>query len=213
MNIKINRCILYLGFALIVSAVIIGCGKKVMVPPRIDLSDHEMIGIIEFECSEKGKLGALATSRFMEFARHDQGMIRIIELGTESEVLKKIGHNKLNQEAFKEIGEEYEVRTIFIGELIVSDVRPDIKITPGLGYMGFGAEVDATLSAQMVETVSGASVWNNSASATREVGHVSIFGGSSFAFDAEDPDKAYGKLINHLVDRVTIDFQVTWVRE
>lgn len=193
--------------------LIIGCGKKVMIPPRIDLSDYEVLGVIEFACSENGKLGSLATSRFTEFARRDQGMIRIIDLGTEAEVLKKIGHNKLDQEAFIEIGETYEVATIFTGELIVSDVRPDIMITPGLGYMGFGAEVDATLSAQMIETVTGASIWNNSGSATRSVGHVSIFGGSAFAFDAEDPDKAYGKLVDELVDRVTRDLQVTWERQ
>ena len=193
--------------------LIIGCGKKVMIPPRIDLIDYEVLGVIEFACSENGKLGSLATSRFTEFARRDQGMIRIIDLATEAEVLKKIGHNKLDQEAFIEIGETYEVATIFTGELIVSDVRPDIMITPGLGYMGFGAEVDATLSAQMVETVTGASIWNNSGSATRSVGHVSIFGGSAFAFDAEDPDKAYGKLVDELVDRVTRDLQVTWERQ
>ncbi len=198
---------------ILILLLIAGCSKKVMVPPRIDLSDYEIVGIIEFSCSENGKLASLATSRFMEFARLDQGMIRIIDLGTETEVLKKIGHNKLNQEAFIEIGETYEVATIFTGELIISDVRPDITITPGLGYMGFGAEVDATLSAQMIETVTGASIWNNSGSATRSVGHVSIFGGSAFAFDAEDPDKAYGKLVNELVDRVTTDFQITWRRE
>jgi len=79
--------------------------------------------------------------------------------------------------------------------------------------MGFGAQVDATLSAQMVETVTGASIWNNSGSATRSVGHVSIFGSSAFAFDAEDPDKAYGKLVDELVDRVTRDLQVTWERQ
>ncbi len=213
MKVRIQRLLSCLGFVLVLFAVLAGCGKKVMVPPRIDLSDHEVVGIIEFACSEKGKLGALATSRFMEFARRDQGMIRIIGLGTEAEVLKKIGRNKLDQDAFIEIGETYGVATIFTGELIISDVRPDIMITPGLGYMGFGAEVDATLSAQMLETASGASVWNNSGSATRSVGQVSIFGGSAFAFDAEDPDKAYGKLINDLVDRVTIDFQITWKRE
>ena len=210
---KAHNLITYSGLVLMAFLVLAGCGKKVMVPPRIDLSDHEIVGIIEFSCSEEGKLGPLCTKRFMEFARRDQGMIRIIELGTEEEVLNKIGHDKLDQAAYVEIGEAYEVATIFTGELIVSDVRPDIMITPGLGYMGFGAEVDATLSAQMIETTRGASVWNNSGSATRSVGHVSIFGGSAFAFDAENPDKAYGKLINDLVDRVTIDFQVTWTRE
>ena len=213
MKAKKNGLIPYLGFALVVLAIVLGCSKKVMVPPRIDLSDHEIVGIIEFSCSENVKLASLTTSRFMESARRDQGMIRIIDLGTEAEVLEKIGHNKLNREAFIEIGETYEVATIFTGKLIISDVRPDIMITPGLGYMGFGAEVDATLSAQMVETLTGASIWNNSGSATRSVGHVSIFGGHAFAFDAEDPDKAYGKLVDELVDRVTRDLQVTWERQ
>jgi hypothetical protein len=212
-NNEIYRSIPYLILVLAIFMIVANCGSKVMVPPRIDLTEHEIVGIIEFSCSEKGKLGELTTSRFMDFARRDQGMVRIVELGTEAEVLKKIGYEKLDKAAFMEIGETYDVATVFSGELIVSDVRPDIMITPGLGYMGFGAEVDASLNARMTETKTGASIWSNSGSATRSVGHVSIFGGSSFAFDAENPDKAYGKLVDELVDRVTIDFQITWVRE
>lgn len=199
---------------IITTIVAMNCGgKKVMVPPRIDLSDYEMIGIIEFTCNQKGKLGDLATRRFMEAAREDQSIVRIVQLGTEKEVLSKIGERKLEQSSYKEIGETYGVATIFIGRINISDVRPDIKISPGLFVMDFSAEVDATLDVQMVEAETGATLWNRSSETTERIGGVSILGLKDFAFDAKDPDKAYGKLVNRLVWDVTYDFRVRWVRQ
>ncbi|KYK22181.1 hypothetical protein AYK25_07510 [Thermoplasmatales archaeon SM1-50] len=203
---------LIICYAALLMVTVLSCGKKVMVPPRIDLKGYEIIGIIEFTCAHEGELGSFTTRKFMEAIRKDQGMVRIIDLATEKEVLDAIDYNRMDAAAYKAIGEKYNVSTIFTGELVVSDVRPDITITPGLGYMGFGAEVDATLSTQMVETATGASVWSNSADATESVGHVSIFGRKAFAFDAEDPDKAYGKLVDALVYETTRDFRVTWER-
>ena len=190
------------------------CGRKVMVPPRIDLKQHEVVGMIRFKSESKGELTPLTTRKFTEAIRRDQEMIRIVDLGTEAEVLKEIGHDRLNKAAFKAIGEEYEVATVFTGELLVSDVRPDISInllfTAG---MSVSAEVDATLDVQMVETESGASLWSTSVTKTREIGHVSIWEGGGFWFDAEDPERAYGKLVNALVEDASVDFRVTWRRE
>lgn len=44
------------------------------------------------------------------------------------------------------------------------------------------------------------------------VGHVSILGDRDVIFDADDPDRAYGELVSGLVELVTEDFRVTWVR-
>ncbi len=203
---------LILCVAVFVLFVAFNCGKKVMVPPRIDLLDHEIIGIIEFESSMEGQLASLTTRKFTQAIREDQGMVRIINLGTEQDVLSQIGHDKLDANAFKAIGDEFDVRTVFTGELIISDIRPNISMISGLVHMGVSAEVDATLSSQMVETTTGASVWSSSASATREVGHVSVFG-DNFSFDAEEPEKAYGELVDVLVYETTRDFRVTWRRE
>lgn len=205
--------VLRLGIVAVLMAAELGCGPKVMISPRINLKQHEVVGIIEFGCSTEGKLGPLATRKFMESARRDQGIMRIVELGSEADVLKAVGRDRLDQAAFKALREKYEVSTIITGELVVSDVRPDITITPGGGFMNFAAEVDASLAAQMVETATGASIWSSSASATQSVGNVSIFGGKDFAFDAEDPEKAYGKLIDTLVEKTTKDFRVTWERK
>jgi hypothetical protein len=199
--------------SLVLLSLGLACGSKVMVPPRIDLREHEVIGIINFTFSSRGNLGDFATRKFTEAARQDQGLVRIIPLGSESEILKTIGYEQLNQAAIKAIGEDQNLKTILTGELVVSDIRPNIQITPGLGFLSISAEVDATLSVQMFETSTGASLWSSSASDTRTVGNISIFGGKNFAFDAKDPEKAYGNLINSLVTQVTRDFRVSWRRK
>jgi hypothetical protein len=203
---------LLVSILLVVSLV--ACGRKVMVPPKIDLTQHEIVGIIQFESDSKGELAPLTTRKFTEAIRRDQEMIRIVDLGTEAAVLKDIGHSKLNKDAFQAIGEYYDVATVFTGELLVSDVRPDISIalifTAG---MSVSADVDATLDAQMVETETGASLWSTSVTKTEEIGNVNIWEGGVFVFGAEDPERAYGKLVHALVEDASRDFRVTWRRE
>jgi hypothetical protein len=206
--------VLFLFGIAVLMLVTTHCGRKVMVPPRIDLKQHEVVGMIQFTCTNKGKLAQLTTRKFTEAIRRDQEMIRIIDLRTEEEVLSQIGYDNLNKAAFQAIGKEYDVATVFTGELLISDVRPNISInllfTAG---MSVSAEVDATLDVRMVETESGASLWSTSVSATREIGNVNIWEGGVFAFNAEDPERAYGKLVNALVEEASQDFRVTWRRE
>jgi hypothetical protein len=203
-------------FFVAIVALIVGafaCGRKVMVPPRIDLTQHEIVGMIQFESENKGNLASYTTRKYTEAIRRDQEMIRIVDLGTAAEVLKQVGHDKLGKAAFQAIGEEYDVATVFTGELLVSEVRPNISIAMIFGGMSVSADVDATLDVQMVETETGASLWSTSVTKTREIGHVSIWEGGIFVFDAEDPERAYGKLVNALVEDASRDFRVTWRRE
>lgn len=206
--------VVFIITSIVVIIAVVSCGRKVMVPPRIDLKEHEVVGIIDFECDKEGELAPFTTRKFTEAIRRDQEMVRIIDLGTEAEVLREIGHNKLNKAAFQAIGDEYELATVFTGDLFISDVRPDISIALlFVAGMSVSAEVDATLEVQMVETESGASLWSTSVSKTREIGNVTIWEGGGFGFNAEDPERAYGKLINALVEDASQDFRVTWRRE
>jgi hypothetical protein len=192
----------------------LGCsGKKVMVPPRIDLQQHEVLAIIEFSSSNEGKLGELATVRFMEEVRLDQGLVRIVELGPEEEALRQVDAERLDRAAYMALGEEHNVATIFTGDLEVSDIRPAVSISGDLRNLGAAADVDATLTVQMVEMASGASLWSRSASVTTRVGSVSLLGGRDVVFDADDPERAYGELVNALVELVTADFKVSWVKQ
>ena len=204
-----------LGTATILLLSAVSCGPKtppVMIPPRIDLTQHEVLGIVEFSSSAQGELGPLATREFMEAARWDQGMVRIVDLGTEAEALKTVGHRQLDRAAYQALGAEHEIATIITGQLDVSRVKPDISIDAGLKNASVSGEIEVTLSVQMVEASSGASIWNSSAKAKQKVGQITYSGGKDITFDADDPEKAYGQLVDFLVDRVTRDFQATWER-
>ena len=191
----------------------LGCGgTKVMVPPRIDLQQHEVLAVIEFSSSREGELGPLATARFVEAIRADQGLVRIVDLGTETEALRAVGAARLDRAAYQALGQTHDVNTIFTGELIISDIRPAIRISSDLGNMGVAADVDATLNVEMVETASGASIWSRSASVTKRVGEVSLLGSRDVVFDADNPERAYGELIDALVVAVSGEFRATWER-
>ncbi|UCF19762.1 MAG: hypothetical protein JSU87_17920 [Gemmatimonadota bacterium] len=148
----------------------------------------------------------------MEEIRRDQGLVRIVEIGSQAEALRRIDSTRLDQAAYKALGSAYEANTIFTGELEISDVRPAVRITPDLRDVDFAADVDATLAVWMTETATGASLWNNSASVTMRVGQVRVLGGRDIVFDADDPERAYGGLIDALVEAATKDFRVTWQR-
>jgi len=73
-------------------------------------------------------------------------------------------------------------------------------------------DVDAALTARLFETGRGATVWTRSTRATRTVAHVGM-GGGKVVFDARDPKGAYGELVDCLVNEVTDDFRVSYVRQ
>lgn len=198
--------------AALLALAIQGCTERVLVPPRIDLKQHEVVGIIEFDCSGKGELAPFLTDRFVDAIRRDQELVRIVRLGTSAEVLADIGQARLDRNAFKEIGQKHQVETIFTGKLVVSDVKPSVAIGHSLTHFGVSADVDATLDTQMVETATGASLWSRSARAVERIGGVEIFGKKSFTFDADDPENAYGRLADSLVEAVTHDFRCRWIR-
>jgi len=196
----------YAALAVAVALLFTGCAR-VYVPPAIDLKPQEVIGIIEFRSDSKGDLAEFVTQKFMESITEDQDELRIIELGTEAMVLEAVGETRLGPDAFKAIGEKYDVNTVFTGTLNVSEATPSCAFGPG--YASFEAKVNARLAARLVETATGATVWSNSGREERTVAGVEKFG-SSFSFEADDPEHAYGDLARHLCRKVTRDFRHTW---
>ena len=196
--------------AIAVLIVLSGCAAKqrtqyrtVRIPPRIDLTQHEMIGVVEFESTNEGELGPLATRRFTESARRDQGLIRMVGLKPEA----------VDPERARQLGREHGVRTIVVGKLTVSNVRPSFSISRSLSSGSLSGSVEATLDVEILEAATGASLWSASAQATKSVGNLRVFSDKTVAFDAEDPERAYGVLIDALVAQVTADFQATWQRQ
>jgi len=194
------------------SCTVVQQAPPVMVPPQIDLRSHEMIGVVQFDSTAKGELASLATRRFTEAARRDQGLVRIVDLGTRDQALHAVGRNQLDADALIALGHKFGVKTIVTGDLAVSKVRPDVSIDALFRSGSVTAQVDATLEVLMYETDSGAALWNRSGRTTHSVGQVQVWGGKQFAFDARDPEAAYGGLVDDLVAQVSRPFQVSWVR-
>jgi len=201
---------------LLIAGTLAGCGgpkrQTYMLPPRVDLKAHETLGIVQFDAPSEEDLARMATQRFTDSARRDQGMVRIIGFGASNELLRSVGFRDWTPEAIQAIGRERGVRTLITGELKISETRPSVKVSPSALSGNLSALIDATLSVQIVETETGASLWSSSAHATRQVGHVGVSGGKYVSLGVEDPEQAYGSLIDSLIEQVTRDFRVSWER-
>lgn len=188
-----------LGVLLVLGAT--GCGthrqptQTYRVPPRIDLTQHETIGIVDFEIASDKELGTMATRRFTESARRDQGLVRMIGFGSKNEALRADG-----------------VRTILVGKLTVSNAKPNVRIDSSLRSGSVASLVNATLEVEMIETATGASIWSATARAQDSLGQVSLLGGGDVAFGANDSEQVYAGLIDNLVEQATRDFHESWER-
>jgi hypothetical protein len=203
------------SIAILSLLLVCGCAsappvRRVWVGPSVDLKAYEIIGMVEFTSASKGKLAALTTRRFAEAARRDQGMVRMVDIGPKQAALASVGMNGWNPESCRAVGRKHGARTMFQGTLTISNVRPSVQISALFRSGQVTAQVDATLEVEMIEVETGASIWSRSASATRTLGQVSVFGGKDFVFDADDPERAYGDLVDFLVARVAADLQGSW---
>jgi len=184
--------------------------RRVWVGPRIDLHPYETIGLVDFTSTSKGELASLTTRRFAEAARRDQDMLRMVDVGTQQQALASAGRDQWSPEACRAVARKHGVASIFRGTLTVSRVKPSVQLSAFFKSGQVTATVDATLEVEMIEAETGASIWSRSASATRSMGQVSVYGGRDFMFDAADPEAAYGELVDALVSQVARDFQGSW---
>jgi hypothetical protein len=200
---------------LIAAAVVVfGCSKRVTVeiPPRVDLHSFDVIGIVDFDSDAKGTLPSFATQRFIESIQRSQPGVYVLELGNAEELKEALGRDKLDFAAMQAIREQYGVEAVILGDLEVSDMRPNLDLGNLISAMSLSAEVDAALSSRMFETRRGATVWTSSTRRTDTVAHVGTNGKGSVRFDAKDPERAYGALVDALVHDLTRDFRVTYVK-
>jgi hypothetical protein len=194
-------------------AVVAGCSsKRVLMPPRVDLTEHFRVGLVTFTIENaKGSLHEVATEQFLADVLYGQQGVEVLELGDAAELLAEIGEAELNARAAQRIGDAYDVPVVFFGNLEVSDVKPRGQLS-GLTLPHLEANVTVDLRVRLLSTESGGTLWSNSARATETVGQVG-FDGSMPYFSAEDPNEAYGRLADYLVHEVSSDFRPYWVKQ
>ncbi len=196
--------------ALIIIIVLVsGCCKKILMPPDVDLAKYEPVGIINFTVNAEGELDELTTQRFIEYMRWHQSGIEVLELGDMDEVLATVNESKITIDAIKKIGEHYKVKTLIVGNIDVSDIQPKIDFSPTFPYVSASADIEATLISKLYKTINGASVWSGARTVKTKIGSIKLTE-SYINFNAKDPNKAYGNLVDRLVWNITWDFRNTW---
>jgi hypothetical protein len=209
MNHQIRLAVL--GTALVVLS---GCAQKVkvLVPPRVDLGGYGTIGVVEFTSDTDRELHGFATQRFVQAMQSAQSGAPVLELGSAERVLKAIGHDELDFEAIRAIGEKYRVDTVLTGQLGVTEVKPRLQLSTALDALNVEARVEASLAVKLQDANSGATRWTRSAQGSKTVAQASVTKHGTKRLDASDPEDAYGGLVAWLVNQVTDDFRPHWTK-
>ena len=201
--VRLTPTLLCLG-ALLGTAACAGARyETVTYPPRVNLTQHELIGIIEFHSPDQRELAPMITARFVESARSDQGLVRMVFLRGEG--------RRPDAARLRQLASEHGLRSILLGDLRVSRVQPSVSVSETLSSASVSGAVEATLTVEMIEPDTGASLWSASGRARESVGGVSLQG-KTVDFGGRDPRAAYGEMVDTLVQQVTRDLHGSWER-
>jgi hypothetical protein len=195
-----------------------GCSStrtiRVAVPPRVDLHAYPTVGLVAFPSSNgNSDLEQLSTQRFLHEVQSAQPGTRVVELGREADVLASVHRSSWDAQTLRAVKESRGVDVIVIGRLDVTKAKPkvDFSATSLWKAVDVRADVNASLTARLFETASGATMWTDSSQLTTTMAgaHVNDHGGGSFG--TRDAESAYGQMVDRLVCDITDDFRVHYV--
>ena len=185
----------------------------VTVPPRVDLARYATLGIVDFTSAPERALGERAARQLVEQVQAAQPGTRFIELGDRDTLLASVGSRQFDPRTLKKIGEKHGLAAVFIGELVYTEPMVDVKLTDLTKLEGgVRAEMKGEVSARLIETSTGASVWSRSTDARRQIGGVRVSAeqGVSGGMRGSDPREG---MLPVLVYQLTHDFRPTTVRQ
>lgn len=192
------------------------CAQPIMlvtVPPRVDLARYATLGIVDFTSAPERALGERAARQLVEQVQAAQPGTRFIELGGRDTLLASVGSRQFDPRTLKKIGEKHGLAAVFIGELAYTEPMVDVKLTDLTKLEGgVRAEMKGEVSARLIETSTGASVWSRSTDARRQIGGVRVSAeqGVSGGMRGSDPREG---MLPALVYQLTHDFRPTTVRQ
>lgn len=190
--------------------LLLGCAHKILVeiPPKIDLQSFQTIGIVEFSSNFTDQLNEFATQKFMTMVQSAQPQVRFLELGSQKQLLKTIGHDRMDPETIKAIGKKYGVKTIFSGTYEISEVKPRVSLGEDLSSINASAVVNVSMTSKHWDTETGATLWTNSRYGEWPLANVKKSSGGIISFKVSDPEDKYGQFIGKLAYAITEDFRV-----
>jgi hypothetical protein len=186
---------------------------RVAIPPRVDLAAYPMVGLVTFTSNSKGELDRLSTDKFLEAVQSAQPGTRVVELGTEQQVLASVKRSSFDAATLRALKEMHGVDAIVMGRLDVKKAKADVNLSAGsfLKAVNVRQDVDAALTTRLLEAASGATMWSNSSKCTANVANANFNSRGEGSFGASDKEAAYGEMVQGLVYHVTDDFRVHYV--
>jgi len=200
----------HLAFTLILAAAVSGCAAHyTIVPPAVDLGSLGTIGLVTLKTDNaKGDLDVAATQYFLQEVTAAQ-RVPIVELGAPDAVLTGIGRTAFDRDAVLAIGEKQGVEAIFVGEVVVTKVKPQIDLAAPLTKTLFArAAFDIAVKARLISAKNGATLWTDSAMRQGTVGSVGMDNGVP-VFAVRDKGEALNELLRQIMYRLTWDFRPT----
>lgn len=192
-----------------------GCSNTILVPvpPRVDLKKYGTIGLVQFATNSDSALTTFATQQFQE---HVQGAFPgtpILDLGTKETVLAAIGATQLDADAVTQIGKKYGVSAVFLGEIVYSDPKTDIRVSDITKLDGsLRTEIRGDVSGKLMETQVGANVWSSSAWAKRQLTGITVSPKRGVRTTIGDSNPRQ-EMVPTLMFHLTEDFRPRMVRQ
>lgn len=178
------------------------------VPPRLDLTRYQALGIVELASGAKARLGAAATEEFVAAVHSAQPGTPVLELGPPPGGLRA----RVTPEQVREIAKRERVDAIFVGDVSEAEGKPRVAFDPSYGTASASAERKAKLTVRLLDGATGATVW--SATSERTI-PVVAFDGSLRGLSSvhtTPADEARAILVRDLVSDVTFDLRPQWVQ-
>ena len=152
-----------------------GCSSTtrvtVPVPPRVDLAQFQTIGLVTFASNEADpQLRKHCTQQFLQAVQDAQPGTRVVELGDESRVLASVDRNKWDARTLTAVQAKHGVDAVIIGRFNLQESKPDIQVSSAFKSISVKSDVTGALTAKLIETNSGATVWTDAAETTTTVG-------------------------------------------
>ena len=195
--------------------LLVGCSStktiRVAVPPRVDLRAYPSVGLVSFASNGDRDLERISTQKFLQSVQSAQPGTRVIELGSEKDLLASVGRKTWDASALKAVREAHGVEALVIGRVDVEKAKPKVELSTVWKKLDARADVDVALTARLLETGSNATMWTDSAALTTTVAHASFGKNGRGSFGAGDPEAVYGPMVNDLVWEITDDFREHYV--
>lgn len=191
---------------LVFLVAVAGCSSKyTIVPPAVDLTGYETVGLVTFKVENaKGELDSLATQFFLQEVTSAQ-RVSVVELGRPDEVLAGIGKTAFGRDAALAIGEKHGVEAFFLGEIKISKVKPQVDLLAPLSKALFvRAKFDIAMTARLVSAANGATIWTQSLVREGTVGALGLGADGIPTFGMQDKNEAMNNLLREMM------FQLTW---